>query len=48
MFIGDEEILTISHSAQTREVFAKGAVVAARFVADKPCGLYSMSDLVVI
>jgi len=46
MFIGDEEIVKISHTAQTRAVFARGAVTAANFIADKKAGIYSMKDVV--
>ena len=46
MFISDEEILTISHSAQTREVFAKGALTAAKFMAGKEKGYFTMSDVI--
>lgn len=46
MFIGDEEIVKISHSAQTRAVFARGAVTAAEYLADKGPGNYSMKDVV--
>ena len=46
MFISDEEILTISHSAQTRDVFAKGALTAAKFMAGKEKGYYTMSDVI--
>ena len=46
MFISDEEIVTISHSAQTRDVFAKGALTAAKFMADKEKGYYTMSDVI--
>jgi len=47
MFVGPNEILTISHSAQSRELFANGAVKAAEFLMtkEKP-GLYNMDDLV--
>lgn len=45
MFIGGEEILTVSHSAQTRSVFGRGAVSAARFMAGKGPGMYDMQDL---
>ena len=45
MFIGDEEILTISHKAQDRAVFGRGALNAAKFIADKGPGMYSMQDL---
>lgn len=46
MFISDEEILTISHSAQTRDVFAKGALTAAKFMMDKERGYFTMSDVI--
>ncbi len=46
MFIGPEETLTISHSAQSRSVFARGALSAAKFVKDKKPGLYSMQDMI--
>lgn len=46
LFAGKDEVLTLSHSAASREVFATGALRAARFLADKPAGLYSMDDLV--
>lgn len=45
MFIADEEIITISHSASSRAVFARGAVKAAVYMAGKPAGLYNMDDL---
>lgn len=45
IFAGPQEILTISHSAQSREIFALGALNAAAFLACKPYGLYSMADL---
>lgn len=46
MFISDEEILTISHSAQTRDVFAKGALTAAGFMVGKNPGFYSFKELI--
>ena len=46
MFISDEEILTISHSAQTRDVFAKGALTAAKFMCGKEKGYFTMSDVI--
>ncbi len=42
----EHEIVTISHSASSRSVFADGAVSAAKWLVGKPCGLYSMQDLV--
>lgn len=46
IFAGHDEIITLSHSALSREVFAVGAVNAAVFIAGKPAGLYAMGDLV--
>lgn len=46
MFISDEEIVKISHSAQTRDVFARGALTAAAFLVNKKPGYYSMQDIV--
>ena len=45
IFAGEEEILTLSHSARDRTLFARGAVEAASFVAGKPPGLYDMQDV---
>ena len=45
VFAADEEILTLSHSARDRPLFARGAVLAARWVVGKPPGLYSMQDV---
>ena len=44
-FAADDEILTLSHSARDRGLFARGAAAAARWVADKPPGLYDMRDV---
>lgn len=47
LFAGRDEVLTISHSAYSKEVFATGAVTAALFLAQgRENGLYSMSDLI--
>ena len=46
MFISDEEIVKISHSAQTRDVFARGSLTAAAFLKGKEPGYYSMHDIV--
>ena len=45
MFAGEDEILTVSHSARSRKVFAVGAVKAAKWICGKPAGLYSMADM---
>ena len=46
IFAGRDEIITISHSARSKEVFAVGAVNAAFFLKGKPAGMYSMKELV--
>ena len=46
MFAGRDEILTISHTAMSKEVFAFGAVNAAVFMCGKAPGLYNMKDMV--
>ncbi len=46
IFAGENEVVTISHSAYSRAVFAKGAVEAALFLVGKPAGLYSMADVI--
>jgi len=46
LFAGHDEIVTLSHSARSKEVFAVGAVNAALFMVGKPAGLYTMADLV--
>ena len=44
-FIAEEETLTLSHSAQDRGLFARGALAAALWVARRPAGLYDMQDV---
>jgi 4-hydroxy-tetrahydrodipicolinate reductase len=44
-FAADEEIITLSHSARDRGLFARGAVAAARWVAGRQPGLYDMMDV---
>lgn len=46
LFCGQDEVIEIKHSAASREVFAAGAIRAAKFVAEKPAGFYNMQDLV--
>lgn len=46
MFAGHDEIVSISHSARSKEVFAVGAVKAALFMVGKPAGMYSMKDMI--
>ena len=46
MFAGTNEVISISHSAQSREVFASGALHAAKYLAGREPGIYDMRDLV--
>lgn len=46
IFAGRDEVITLSHSARSKEIFAVGAVNAAVFMAGKPAGMYDMSQLV--
>ena len=45
VFAAEEEILTLSHSARDRGLFARGAVAAARWIAGRPPGAYDMQDV---
>jgi 4-hydroxy-tetrahydrodipicolinate reductase len=45
MFAAEDEILTLSHSARDRDLFARGAVEAALWAAGRAPGLYSMQDV---
>lgn len=46
IFAGTDEVITLSHTAYSRNVFAKGAIAAAAFLAGKEAGMYSMSDVI--
>jgi 4-hydroxy-tetrahydrodipicolinate reductase len=45
-FLGPEERLILSHRAESRAIFARGALAAARFLAGQPAGLYTMRDVI--
>lgn len=45
LFLGDGERLELTHRAESRALFVRGALVAARWVAGRPAGLYSMRDV---
>ena len=45
LFLGDDERLTLSHSAENRSIFAKGAVRAALWLHGKPAGRYTMAQV---
>ena len=45
-FLGANERLILSHRAESRALFARGALTAARFLVGQPAGLYSMRDVI--
>ena len=47
-FSKNYETIELSHRAQDRAVFAQGAVLAARFIADKKPGIYTMKDVLAL
>ena len=46
IFAGQDEVIEFKHTAYSKAVFAKGAVEAAKFLAEKPAGRYEMSDVI--
>lgn len=46
IFAGRDEVITLSHSAASKEVFAVGSLNAAIYLKNKPAGLYDMKALV--
>ena len=46
IFAGTDEVITLSHRAYSRSVFAKGAIEAAKYLAGKPAGMYDMSNVI--
>jgi 4-hydroxy-tetrahydrodipicolinate reductase len=45
IFCGNSERIEIKHQAHSRDLFALGALKAAKWVMGKPAGLYSMKDV---
>ncbi|MCX5702140.1 MAG: 4-hydroxy-tetrahydrodipicolinate reductase [Candidatus Omnitrophica bacterium] len=45
IFCGNSERIEIKHQAHSRDLFALGALKAAKWIAGKPAGLYSMKDV---
>ena len=45
IFAGHDEVLTITHQAQSKEVFAVGSINAGIYLHGKACGMYDMSDM---
>ncbi len=46
IFAGNNELITITHTATSREIFAGGALSAAKYLPSKPAGMYNMSDII--
>ncbi|MBQ9863013.1 MAG: 4-hydroxy-tetrahydrodipicolinate reductase [Lachnospiraceae bacterium] len=46
IFAGRDEVITITHTAYSKAIFANGAVQAAKFLKGKPAGLYDMSKVI--
>ena len=46
IFAGNNETISLTHTASSREIFANGALRAAKYLATKNTGLYNMSDLI--
>lgn len=46
IFAGRDEVVTITHTAYSKAIFANGAVQAAKFLKGKPAGLYDMSKVI--
>jgi 4-hydroxy-tetrahydrodipicolinate reductase len=45
LFLGQGERLMLRHSATDRSVFARGALIAGQWLAGRPAGRYTMSDV---
>lgn len=45
VFAGDDEVLSLSHHAASKKIFAKGALKAASFIVGKEKGRYQISDV---
>lgn len=46
IFAGNQEVITLTHQAESREVFAHGALRAARYLLKQPAGLYDMHTMI--
>ena len=46
IFAGQDEVVTFSHTAYSRALFANGAITAAKYLAGKGAGMYSMQDAI--
>ena len=46
IFAGHDEVVEIKHSAQSKDIFAKGSIKAAQYILNKENGLYDMNNLI--
>ncbi len=46
IFAGQDEVIEFKHTAYSKAVFAKGAIEAAKYLAGKPAGRYSMKEVI--
>ena len=46
IFASNDEIIEVSHTALSKNVFGDGALRASKFLCNKPAGLYTMDDLI--
>ena len=44
-YCGNNEVIEIKHTAYSRSIFASGMLKSAKWLADKPAGLYNINDL---
>lgn len=45
IFAGHDEVVEIKHTAQSKDIFAKGAITAAKFLVNKEAGYYNMNNM---
>lgn len=45
IFAGHDEIVEIKHTAQSKDIFAKGSITAAKFLVNKDAGYYNMNNV---
>lgn len=46
IFAGPDEVIELTHTVYSREIFARGALKAAKFIVNKSSGLYTMEDMI--
>lgn len=44
-YFGNDEIITLKHEANSKKIFATGAIMAAKWLVNKPNGIYNMEDV---